>query len=162
MSDGSGWSAVAGVRFVASAGRRPAVDAVTEILINIDVSDLEQAIEFYQNAAGLRLGRRLFDGTVAEMLGASSSIYLLARQPGSSAGSHVSQTRDYRRHWTPVHLDFVVEDIEAAIDKALLAGAKLECEARSFVWGCLATLSDPFGNGICFVQWQGRGYGEVA
>lgn len=135
---------------------------MAEILINIDVADLQRAIEFYENAVGLRFGRYLFDATVAEMLGASSPIYLLAKEPGSSPGVHVSQARDYRRHWTPVHLDFVVEDIDTAIEKASVAGARLEGESRSFVWGRLATLSDPFGNGICFVQWQGRGYGEVA
>ena len=32
-----------------------------EILINIDVAQLEQAIEFYQKALDLRLGRRLFE-----------------------------------------------------------------------------------------------------
>jgi catechol 2,3-dioxygenase-like lactoylglutathione lyase family enzyme len=39
------------------------------LLANIDVPDLETAIEFYHQALGLRLGRRLFEGTVAEMLG---------------------------------------------------------------------------------------------
>ena len=133
-----------------------------EILINIDVADLRRAVEFYENAVGLRLERYLFDATVAEMHGASSPVFLLAKRPGSSAGAHVPQARDYRRHWTPVHLDFVVEDIGAAIEKASAAGAKPEGEARSFAWGRLATFSDPFGNGLCFVQWQGRGYGEVA
>ena len=40
-----------------------------EISVNIDVSDLEAAIEFYRLALGLHLGRRLFEGSVAEMLG---------------------------------------------------------------------------------------------
>ena len=131
-----------------------------EVLINIDVADLDKAIEFYQRAVGLRLGRRLFDGTVAEMLGAASPIYLLAKEQGSSALA--PQVRDYHRHWTPVHLDFVVADIEAAIKVAVAAGATVEGEARSFAWGRLATLSDPFGNGLCFLQWVGKGYNEVA
>jgi lactoylglutathione lyase len=41
-----------------------------ELLANIDVDDLEKAIEFYCNAFGLRLGRR-FNDSVAEMLGPS-------------------------------------------------------------------------------------------
>jgi predicted lactoylglutathione lyase len=48
------------------------------LLVNIDVDDLEKAIEFYTNALALKLGRRLFANTVAAMLGASSTIYLLA------------------------------------------------------------------------------------
>ena len=55
-----------------------------ELLANIDVDDLEQAIEFYRAALGLRLGRR-FSGSVAEMLEASSAIYLLAKPAGSRA-----------------------------------------------------------------------------
>jgi hypothetical protein len=45
-----------------------------DILINIDVPDLPQAIRFYELAAGLRLCRKLFDGTVAEMVGTSAMI----------------------------------------------------------------------------------------
>ena len=46
------------------------------LVINIDVDDLEKGIAFYQSAFGLRLGRRLFGGTVAEMVGVSSNVYL--------------------------------------------------------------------------------------
>jgi catechol 2,3-dioxygenase-like lactoylglutathione lyase family enzyme len=35
-----------------------------EISVNIDVPDLEAAIEFYRSAFGLHLGRRLFEGSV--------------------------------------------------------------------------------------------------
>ena len=56
----------------------------------------------------------------------------------------------------------VCELCVGTIEKASVAGARLEGEVQSFVWGRLATLSDPFGNGLCFVQWRGRGYGEVA
>jgi catechol 2,3-dioxygenase-like lactoylglutathione lyase family enzyme len=58
----------------------PAVDA----LINIDVPNLEQAIRFYEAAVGLRLSRRLFGDKVAEMIGASSPIYLITKPEGSS------------------------------------------------------------------------------
>jgi predicted enzyme related to lactoylglutathione lyase len=68
----------------------------------------------------------------------------------------------YQRHWTPLHLDFVVKRIGPAVDRAVQAGAKLEKGPESFAWGSLATLSDPFGHGICLVEWKGRGYDEVA
>jgi predicted enzyme related to lactoylglutathione lyase len=136
--------------------------ATVGLLINIDVPDLEEAVEFYQRAVGLRLGRRLFDGTVAEMVGASVPIYLVVKEPGSSPSSQTSQRRAYSRHWTPVHLDFMVEDIERTVEKALAAGAKLEANLQSFAWGRLATMSDPFGHGLCLLQWNGRGYDEVA
>ncbi len=133
-----------------------------EALINIDVPNLEQAIRFYEEAVGLRLSRRLFGGTVAEMIGASSPIYLLTKPQGSAPIPRAAHARTYQRHWTPVHLDFVVDNLEMAIEKAEEAGAKLEVEPQSFAWGSLATLSDPFGHGLCFLQWSGRGYDEVA
>ena len=133
-----------------------------KLLINIDVDDLEKGINFYQNSLGLRLGRRLFDGTVAEMVGGSSNVYLLIKPSGTSASPQVSLERDYRRHWTPLHLDFEVEDIEAAVHRALSSGAKLEGEVQTFTWGRIAMMSDPFGHGFCLLQFIGRGYDEVA
>lgn len=133
-----------------------------KIQINIDVDDLEQGIAFYQSALGFTLRRRLFDGTVAEMTGASSIVYLLTRPSGSSASPNVSAPRDYRRHWTPVHLDVEVEDIEAAVRRALSCDAKLEEEIQKFNWGRIAMMSDPFGHGFCLLQFIGAGYDNVA
>ena len=62
------------------------------------------------------------------MLGASSPIYLMKKKAGTSASAYTSQFRDYGRHWTPVHLDFIVDDVAAAARNALAAGAKLEGE----------------------------------
>jgi predicted enzyme related to lactoylglutathione lyase len=133
-----------------------------ELLINIDVPDMEQATAFYRAALNLAPGRRLFDGSVVELLGGSTKIYLLAKPPGSSASSAGSLPRDYRRHWTPVHVDFVVEDVSAAAMRASAAGATLESEIQTFAWGRLAVMSDPFGHGFCLLQFLGRGYDEVA
>jgi len=132
------------------------------ILVNVDVDDIERGIEFYSAAFELRLGRRLFDGSVAEMVGPSSMIYLLAKPAGTLPSREVTSPRDYRRHWTPVHLDFEVENIGSAVESAVAAGANLEDGPRSFSWGRLAMLSDPFGHGFCFVQFSDRGYGAVA
>ncbi|MET0502031.1 MAG: VOC family protein [Candidatus Binatia bacterium] len=133
-----------------------------ELLINIDVDDMERAIVFYQTGLDLRPGRRLFGGSVVEMIGASTRIYLLAKPSGSSASTAAPLRRDYQRHWTPVHLDFVVEDITAAVQRASAAGATLEGEIQAHEWGRLAVMSDPFGHGFCFLQFAGKGYDEVA
>jgi len=133
-----------------------------ETLINIDVPDLEAAIDFYQRATELKLGRRLFEGTVAELTGTSTRILLLEKEAGSSPVPGASLSRDYRRHWTPVHLDFVVRDIEAATAKAVAAGGRLEGTIQTFAWGRQACLSDPFGHGFCLLQWNGSGYDEAA
>ena len=135
---------------------------MVQLLVNVDVDDIERAIEFYRAAIGLHLGRRLFDGSVAEMLGASSVIYLLAKPAGTLPSRQVASVRDYHRHWTPVPLDFEVDDVGRAVDRAVAAGARLEEEARSFSWGQLATLSDPFGHGFCLLQFSDRGYDAAA
>ena len=85
-----------------------------DLLVNIDVDDLEKAVYFYGNAFGLRVGRR-FGDFGAEMLGSSAPIYLLIKQAGTPASDTMSQVRNDERHWTPTHLDFVVEDIEGAV-----------------------------------------------
>src|SRR6476661_3241505 len=82
-----------------------------QLVVNVDVDDLERAIEFYRSAFDLHLGRRLFDGLVAEMRGASSTIYLLTKPEGTAPWPEAASLRDYHRHWTPVHLDFEVPDV---------------------------------------------------
>jgi predicted enzyme related to lactoylglutathione lyase len=129
--------------------------------INIDVDDLERAIEFYAGAFGLRAGRS-FGSFGVEMLGGPAPIYLLVKPPGTPASNTSAQLRNYGRHWTPVHLDFVVADIEIAVHNALEAGARLEKPIAAHKWGKLAPMSDPFGHGFCFIQFLGRGYDEIA
>jgi predicted enzyme related to lactoylglutathione lyase len=61
-----------------------------------------------------------------------------------------------------VHLDFITEDIDAAIARAVAAGAVLERPVRDEAWGRIALLADPFGNGFCLIQFLGRGYDELS
>lgn len=132
-----------------------------DLLINIDVENIERAIQFYTRAFDLQVGRRLGVDTV-ELLGGASPIYLLAKASGTQASPDSTQQRTYVRHWTPVHLDIVVKDIEAAIKQAVTAGAILEQGVQTSEWGKLALLADPFGHGFCLVQFVGRGYDEIA
>lgn len=131
------------------------------LLVNIDVGDLDAAIRFYAATFGLRVGRR-FGVAGVEMLGASAPIYLLLKGRGTRAASTTNQARVYERHWTPVHLDFVVDDIDASVARALDWGARLEEPVTTRSWGKLALLADPFGHGFCFVQFIGRGYDAIA
>ena len=129
------------------------------LLVNIDVDNLEKGTRFYCDGLGLRVGRR-FDGWV-ELLGADASIYLLPKPAGTEAFPKGS-TRSYVRHWTPVHLDFVVPHIGEAVKRAVAAGATLEREATEHAYGKLALLADPFGNGFCLLQFTDRGYDAIA
>lgn len=127
------------------------------VLVNIDVDDLSRATQFYTEALGLRIGRRFAEPWI-ELLGDGVRIYLLQKKPGTPATLATSQGRDYRRHWTPVHLDFVVPSIDAAIERAIRAGATVERATTDEPYGRLALLADPFGHGFCFIEFNARGY----
>lgn len=127
----------------------------------IDVDDLDRGVAFYTRALGLEQGRRLGDEW-AELLGGPCPIDVLAKPPGTAAlPTGTRGLRDYERHWTPVHLDFVVEDIDESVRRAVSAGATLERGVQDKAWGRHAILADPFGHGFCLLQFRGRGYDEV-
>ena len=131
-----------------------------DMLVNLDVDDLDRAIAFYGAAFNLTVGRR-FGAFGVEMLGAPVPLYLLVKAPGTPASPCCGQPRNFERHWTPVHLDFVVGDIDAAVQRALSAGAVLEKPVATQAWGKLAPMADPFGHGFCFVQFVGPGYDAI-
>jgi catechol 2,3-dioxygenase-like lactoylglutathione lyase family enzyme len=131
-----------------------------DFIVNIDVPDLAAATQFYRDGLGLSEGRK-FSG-VTELLGGPAPIYLLAKAAGSDALPGGGAPRSYVRHWTPMHLDFITDDLDAAVARALAAGALLESPARSEPWGRIALLADPFGNGFCLIQFVGRGYDAIA
>ena len=132
-----------------------------EIRICIDVDDLERGIAFYAQGLGLRPGRRLGNDWI-ELLGAGSTIDLLAN-PADTAplGEGHPQRRSYERHWTPVHLDFVVTEIDAIVQNLVSQGATLERPIQERKWGRMANLADPFGHGLDLVEFRGRGYDEL-
>lgn len=128
-------------------------------LINIDVPDLDAAMRFYTQAFGLHVGRRL-GAEVIELLGGQAPIYLLRKPEGSAAAGE--DIRRYARHWSPLHLDVVVDDLDAALRSALTAGARQEGAIRSANWGRIVQIADPFGHGWCLLQFLGLGYDEIA
>jgi predicted enzyme related to lactoylglutathione lyase len=191
QNGGGGWRFVARfARFVASlrvtpsrAGgvRRRAVRGdmnlyrtirsdLMRIVVNIDVPELQPAIEFYQAALGLAHARTL-DDDVAELTGGSSVIYLLAKDAGTKPSREAPDVRRYAndasraqrepgsgRHWTPVHIDFVVDNIEAAARRAVAAGAKRESECVEWRGSKCITFADPFGHGFCLIEFAGETY----
>lgn len=130
-----------------------------KLLVNIDVADLAAAEAFYTAAFGLAAGRRFGAGAV-EMLGVNADLYLL-HKPAGGIGAGASP-RDYARHWTPIHCDVVVDDLDAALTRALAAGALQEGAIREANWGRIVQLADPFGHGWCLLQFRGGGYDEIA
>lgn len=125
---------------------------MVELFVNIDVDDVERGIEFYRSALGLALRRRLFAGTAAELVGAGCRVFLLENAAGSPPVPGSTAVREYRPHWTPIHLDLMVDDVAAAAARAVAAGAVQEGDVQRHPWGSMALLRDPFGHGFCFVQ----------
>jgi predicted enzyme related to lactoylglutathione lyase len=134
---------------------------MTEILVNVDVNDIGAAERFYCAALMLSPSRRFGSGGV-ELVGASSKIYLLKKEAGTRATTWADEQRSYDRHWTPVHLDFVVQDLEDAVRRSLAAGAVQEQATRDNSWGRIAVMSDPFGHGYCLIEFSAAGYDAIA
>jgi predicted enzyme related to lactoylglutathione lyase len=130
------------------------------LLINIDVPDLSAGEDFYTNALGLTAARR-FDDDIVELTGCEVPIYLIAKAAGSRIGPDGGDFRRYNRHWTPVHPDFSVDDLDAAVRRALAAGAVQEGETLDLPYGRQAMFADPFGNGFCLIEFNAQGYGAL-
>ncbi len=135
---------------------------VSGFIVNIDVPNVQAGIEFYTTGLGFNLKRTLFERSVAELAMGEARVYLIEQQEGTQPIPDVDVARSFKRHWTPVHLDVIVDDIDAAVTKALEAGAVQSGERTIHSWGRLAPLSDPFGNGICLLQFSEGGYDSVA
>jgi predicted enzyme related to lactoylglutathione lyase len=124
-------------------------------LLNIDVPDVAAATEFYTAAFGLTVGRR-FGTAFVELNGWPAPVYLLTKAAGTVGAG--DDRRRYGRHWTPLHVDVVVDDVDAAVARALAAGAILEAPARDAPYGRIAMLADPFGHGFCLLAFSAEGY----
>lgn len=117
---------------------------------SIDVPDMGAAVDFYADGLGLDpVGPSSADSFRLDAGGVR--IDVLERPAGSPAWKG-DGTRSYQRHWTPVHLDLVVEDLEAAVHDAERAGGTVEVPPRTVDGERLATCADPFGHGFCLVE----------
>ncbi len=115
--------------------------------ICIDVDDVDRGVEFYGRGLGLEIQKHEKDWAKAVL---GEQVFWIMKIPAGPSGSI---SRDNKRHWTPIHLDFHVDDIESVVKRALAAGGKLDREIqRKPDGGSLANLSDPSGNGIDIVQ----------
>jgi len=134
---------------------------VPGLLINIDVPDLAAGERFYTHALDLTVGRR-FDDDIVELTGSDAPIYLIAKAAGTAISPEGGDFRRYNRHWTPVHPDFAVDDLEPAVARALAAGAIQEGDIVELPYGRQAMFADPFGHGFCLIEFNAQGYDAIA
>ncbi len=118
------------------------------VSVSIDVADLTRATEFYVHALSCEIKKKYSDNWAVLVIG-GLDIHLLEKRAGTIAAAE--QKRHYERHWTPVHLDFGVEDVKIAIELVKQHGGSSEGyeigEAAD-----IAHCADPFGNGFCLIR----------
>ena len=125
-----------------------------KLLIAIDVGDLQQAIAFYVGALGCEHSRDHPDPHAAVLSAGAVEIYLLEKPAGTYPFPNGTSTRSYERHWTPVHLDFYVDDIDTTLQR--IADNHGFCEHEGTSPYRFALCADPFGNGFCIIQDQAK------
>ena len=125
----------------------------------VEVEDTEAGVAFYTAALGLTVRRRLTPRWV-ELGGASVPIFILGNRPERFDAGGVEIAREFTRHWTPVHLDFIVDELDAWVPRARDAGAVVEREERYDTFR-MANCSDPFGNGFDLIEVVPGGYDAI-
>jgi predicted enzyme related to lactoylglutathione lyase len=131
--------------------------AVLTVHAYIDVTDAARAIAFYCDGLGLTVKRRLSPAWI-ELAGANLPIFLLADRPPLADLGTKKVPRSFERHWTPVHLDFIVADVDAAVARLVALGGSLDREIGVREYGRIAYMADPFGNGFDLIEFSGAGY----
>lgn len=126
----------------------------------IEVSDLARGIEFYCGGLGLAQKRQLGPRWV-ELAGANLPIFLIAERPAIAELGTTKVPRDFGRHWTPVHLDFIVTNLDETVTRLCRLGATLDREIQVREYGRMANMGDPFGNGFDLIEFSGPGYDNV-
>jgi predicted enzyme related to lactoylglutathione lyase len=121
-----------------------------KVTTSIDVPSIEEGSRFFGSVFGFVESSRPHPG-YAVLSAGDATIGLLAKPAGSSPAKGSGDVRRYERHWTPVHIDFRVQDFEATVGRALAAGAKTEQVHRVPGYPPVAFCSDPFGHGFCIV-----------
>lgn len=121
-----------------------------KISVSIDVSNLKKAEAFYIEALGCRKVRDQ-GSTMVVLSVENSDIYLQEKEPGTKPLVSSSVVRDFERHWTPVHLDFICTNVDELVTKILNSGGFHE-GGESGDWGSIAYCADPFGNGFCVIN----------
>lgn len=121
------------------------------VSVSIDVPDLAAGVRFYSEAFGFTKVAEPYPGVVVLRAG-DATITLLEKREGSKPSPDTGDARRYERHWTPVHLDFHVDDMAAALDRALEAGARKEQYFAHPEHGAAAFCADPFGHGFCLLE----------
>src|SRR6478609_10805140 len=120
------------------------------VSVSIDVPNLAEGIAFYCAAFGFSKKSEPVPG-VAVLHGLEIELCLLEKPAGSKPSPNTDDVRRFERHWTPVHLDFHVDDLQVALQRVEALGARREQVFENPEHGSAAFCSDPFGHGFCLL-----------
>lgn len=96
-----------------------------KLSVSIDVSNLKQAETFYIEALGCKKVRD--QGESMSVLSTENcDIYLQEKEGGTKPVPSDVVKRDYSRHWTPVHLDFLAENVDEIVERVKQHGGSHE------------------------------------
>lgn len=118
-----------------------------KVLISVDVGDLNQAESFYVDALGCEFVKKPYPRMTVVSAG-GVEIWLVEKPVASSPFPGSDPVRTYERHWTPVHMDFCVHDIEGTLSQIVEHHGSYETGEK----GKWAFCADPFGNGFCLIK----------
>jgi predicted enzyme related to lactoylglutathione lyase len=116
----------------------------------LDVPDLGAGLAFYAGVFGFtEVGRPIPGYAILEAGG--QRLGLMRKDEGTRATPVEGTERHYARHWTPIHLDFHVEDFSTALDAIERLGGHHEAVHQVPGRRAIAFCSDPFGHGFCLL-----------
>ena len=85
------------------------------VSVSVDVPDMTEGIRFYERAFGFAKIAEPFPGVVVLKSG-DAQILLLEKAAGLAAVTgHRGNAPATERHWTPVHIDFHVDDFNGTL-----------------------------------------------
>jgi PhnB protein len=124
---------------------------VVEFALHLVVEDVSAAVDFYQRAFDARLTRELHlpDGSVAtaDLMIRGLPIAVAAPMPGTSLATPASTGTSVAAY------RFTVADADAAMDRAVSAGARVHTPVRDAFWGVrTGEVLDPSGHRWAFDQ----------
>ncbi len=125
-------------------------DSRASVHFSIDVPDLAAGLRFYGAVFGFVETARPFP-TMAVLDANNATVCMHEKAAGSRSSSGGAEVRRYERHWTPVHLDLHVHDLDVVLAKVRAEGGAIESEFRTQGPMPVAFCSDPFGNGFCVI-----------
>jgi lactoylglutathione lyase len=131
--------------------------AISELRVAITVEEFERAVAFYRDGLGLDPGELWTDNGLGQMfLAGRASLELF----DAAYASHIDQLEVGERVSGRIRFAFQVDDVQAAVRRALEYGATLVHEPALTPWNDLnARIQSPEGQQITLYQAQGKDQG---